>query len=85
MVDRTIKTITRTVTLSDLTPVELASIFAAYDDGQQAAFFNALAAETGDWPGTGWEGQCYHICKNLSPDGQRIVADLADNYISSIT
>lgn len=71
------QTVTRTVTLSDLTPVELASIFAAYDSEQQATFFTALRAETKDWPGTGWCGQSWHIADAADYDALFVIMTLA--------
>lgn len=79
---RDVKTVTRTVTISDLTPAEMASIFAGWFDTDQAAFFDALAAETADWPGCGWGGQAYELCTKLGEPGTRMVADLSDAYIS---
>ncbi len=64
------KAVTRTVTVSDLEPHELASIFAAYDDDQQAAFFDAVADEVKDWGGTGWCGQCSWFVPKLKADGK---------------
>ena len=72
--------VTRTVTLGDLTPEELASIFAAYDSKQQAAFFAAIKAEAArDWPGFGWEGQAWHIVSDLDADGIEVLTDLAEH------
>lgn len=73
--------VTRTVTLSDLTPAELASILAAYDAKQQAAFFSALTVEARDWPGTGWDGQAWHIVSILDADGTKAVGSLAEHFI----
>lgn len=79
MSDRTVNTVTRTVTISDLTPAEMASIFASWFDDQQAQFFDALADETKDWPGCGWSGQAYCIAQKLGPKGRRIMNDMIDN------
>lgn len=75
----TIRTaVTRTITLSDLTPAEVASIFSNWTDQEQAAFFNALAGEVKDWPGTGWCMQCSYITQKLDDGGRRIVEKLAE-------
>ena len=72
------KAVTRTVTVSDLSPSELASIFSAYDDNEQAAFFDALAEEVKDWPGSGWCMQCAWFIPKLSKGGKDIVAKMAE-------
>ncbi len=72
------KAITRTVTLSDLSPAELASIFAQMDSGQQAAFFDALAEEVKDWPGTGWCMQCSWIEQEMTPRARDVVRKLME-------
>lgn len=79
MPDRDVKTITRTVTISDLTPEEMASVFAGWHSGRQAAFFNALAAEAKGWPGAGWTGQAGAVAAddNLARTGADIIRDLA--------
>lgn len=79
MAENAVKTVTRTVTVSDLTPAEMASIFAGWYDDQQAAFFDALAAETKDWPGCGWAGQAYAFGQKLGNDGRMIMDTLIDN------
>lgn len=78
MSEVTKQAITRTVTLSDLTPAELASIFAAFDDHHQAAFFDALADEVKDWPGTGWSMQCCYFVPKLGDRGRAVLADMAE-------
>ena len=80
MADKTVNTVTRTVTISDLTPEEMASIFAAWDDHQQGAFFNALHVEAKDWPLGGWNGQFWHVVKHLDANGREVVGDLVENY-----
>lgn len=76
---RDVKKITRTVTVSDLTPKEMASIFAEWFDDKQAAFFNALAVESKNWPGGGFGGQMYAMSGYLDEGGRRIVDDIIDN------
>lgn len=76
---RDVKTITRTVTISDLTPQEMASIFADWFDDEQAEFFDALHEESKDWPGCGFGGQAYAFAQKLGPGGRKIVDDIIDN------
>jgi hypothetical protein len=68
---------TRTVSLADLTPSELAAIFAHMNSDDQAHFFNKVASETRGWPGTGWCGQCAYIIDGLSDEGAKVVLTLA--------
>lgn len=82
MAERTVKTVTRTLTVSDLTPAEMASVFADWSDIDQAEFFHHLRAESRDWPNSGWCGQAYNIVSRLSPDGRAIVEALADHVRS---
>lgn len=77
MAERHKLVVTRTVTLSDLTPAELASIFAGWDDNLQAEFFTHIAEESKDWPGTGWEMQACHIADKLASAGKKVVLQLA--------
>lgn len=70
--------VTRTVTVSDLTPQELASIFAAYPDDDQAAFFDAVAEEVKDWPGSGWCMQCCWFIPKLGKGGREVVEKMAE-------
>jgi hypothetical protein len=79
MAETTKIAVTRTVTLSDLTPAEMASIYAAWDNELQAEFFHHIAAEAKDWPGGGWMMQALYIADNLSPEGARIVRELAES------
>ena len=69
--------ITRTVTISDLTPQEMASIFTGWYDDEQAAFFDAIKAETVGWPGSGWCGQACAIAQHLKPEGRDVIVTLA--------
>lgn len=71
--------VARTVTLSDLTPAEVASIYSAWDSRLQAEFFDHIAREAKEWPGTGWMMQALYIADNLTPEGARIVTELAES------
>lgn len=68
---------TRTITLDDMTPEELAQLFAPMGSDEQARFFDALAVITGDWRGLGWCGQCAYMVDNLSTAGAEVVLTLA--------
>jgi hypothetical protein len=79
MADQTKVAITRTVTLSDLTPQEVASIFCEFSNHQQAQFLDAIAAEAESWPGMGWNGQALSIAESddLTERGARVGEQLA--------
>jgi hypothetical protein len=82
MAEDTKTIITRTITVGDLTPQELASSFAQMDSGQQAAFFHALHEETQSWPGAplGWLGQATFIADDLTKEGKLIIRDLRECF-----
>jgi hypothetical protein len=71
------QSVTRTITVSDLTPQELASIFANYSCDEQAAFFDALVEEGRDWPGTGWCMQSSYFVPKVGSEGQDLIAKFA--------
>lgn len=73
--------ITRTVAIDDLTPAEMASIFAHWFDEEQAEFFNVIARESKDWPGSGFCMQACHIAEHLDDGGRRIIGDLAGHAL----
>ena len=70
--------VTRTIELSDLTPQELAELFARMFDDEQAAFFNALKPITDKWPCAGWCQQCSQIVEHLDKGGFEVIAKLAE-------
>ena len=70
--------ITRTVTIDDITPQELATLFLDMPDSEQAAFFNAFKATTDTWPGAGWCQQCCAMSEYLDNDGKGTIAKLAE-------
>ncbi len=80
MADRKSSTVTRTITVSDLTPAELASIFAQFSDHEQAQFFDAVGEESKDWPGSGWEQQACSICASdsMTSRGRNVIRALAE-------
>ena len=83
MAERDVQTVTRTITVSDLTPAEMASIFANYDSIQQAAFFAAIRDESRDWPNSGWCGQAHYIVTDANPDAMFVLDKLADHVVAA--
>lgn len=71
--------ITRSIVIDDLTPAEIAQLFAGQDSGGQAEFFTELAKITAGWPGAGWCMQCAHIKDLMTPEGRQIVTTLAEH------
>lgn len=69
--------VTRTLEIDDMTPQELASIFARWFADEQAAFFSAIAVESKDWPGTGWCQQACAIAEHLDDAGRSVIEKLA--------
>lgn len=77
MSERHASAITRTVTVSDLTPTEVASIFAQWNDTEQARFFEALVEDGKSFEGTGWCGQALWFVPNMNRDAQNLLAVFA--------
>ncbi len=73
--------ITRTITVDDLTPGELAEIFAEMSGDQQAEFFTAVWIIARAWPGAGWCQQSYDIARNLDRDGREAIETLAAHVL----
>lgn len=71
------KPVTRTVSVNDLTPQELAALFCQLCNDEQAEFFAAVADESKDWPGTGWDGQAMAIVEKLDSAGRFVLSALA--------
>lgn len=71
-------TLTRTISIADITPQELGEIFSAMWGEEQAAFFNALKPITDRWSGAGWCQQSSEIVKHLDKGGSDIIAKLAE-------
>ena len=61
-------TVTRTIEINDLTPKEMAEIFASYLAEEQAEFFNSLWELGKDWPGAGWCQQSCSIVTLVNSD-----------------
>ena len=68
----------RTITIDDITPQELAKLFLGMFGDEQAAFFNAMKAETDKWSGAGWCQQSCAISKHLNKDGIETILKLAE-------
>lgn len=71
------KQVTRTVTVNDLTPEELASLFCQLCNDEQARFLTAVCREAMDWPGTGWDGQAAAIAQKSDAEGRSVIGSLA--------
>lgn len=73
--------VTRTVTIDDLTPQEVAQLFCGFFDCGQAAFFNEVARISATWPGAGWCSQAFAIADNsaLTVEARRVIEQLAEH------
>lgn len=72
-------TITRTITLDDLTPVELADCFASMFADEQAKFFAEVARIAATWPGAGMCQQACSIATHLDVNGLFVIEKLAEH------
>lgn len=70
--------ITRSITIADITPQELANVFAGMWAEEQAEFFGHVWEIARAWPGAGWCGQSSAIAKALTPAGKDCIAKLAE-------
>ena len=70
--------VTRTITIDDIAPEELARVFLRYDGEQQAAFFNSMKAVTDTWPGAGWCSQCLCVSEHLDASGIETILKLGE-------
>lgn len=73
------KSITRTITLDDLTPEELAELFCKMFADEQAAFFAKVAQIASTWPGAGMCQQACAIAKHLDDEGRSVIERLAEH------
>ena len=71
-------TVTRTLTISDVTPEELATVFAKMWAEEQAEFFAKVWLIAREWPGAGWCQQCSAIAPLLDQNGKDCIAKLAE-------
>ena len=72
-------TVTRTFTLDDLYPAELAEIFADWDAYKQAEFLGHVGKIAATWPGTGMCAQALNIARYLDKDGRYVIERIADH------
>ncbi len=70
--------ITRSVTIDDITPQELATVFAGMWADEQADFFEHVGFLAKDWPGAGWCQQSSQIALKLNDLGRETIAKLAE-------
>lgn len=68
--------ITRTFEIADITPEELAQVFAGMYADEQARFFAAIKPIAAQWPGAGWCQQSHGIARNLNADGRFVIDTL---------
>lgn len=71
--------ITRTITLDDPTPAELAQAFCDLDGDDQAAFLSAVWRIAKDWPGAGWCQQSHAIAQAADSDAREAIRTLASH------
>ena len=71
--------VTRTIEVNDLTPGELATLFADMNGDQQAQFFATVWDIAKAWPGAGWCQQSYDIVRfaDANPGARDAIATLA--------
>jgi hypothetical protein len=72
-------TITRTFTIDDLSPEELAALFADMHGEQQALFFSEVGKIAATWPGAGMCMQALSIAENLDASGRYVIERIADH------
>lgn len=70
--------ITRTFTITDVEPEELASVFAHMDGAQQARFFSRVGEIAAEWPGAGWCQQCCSISEHLDAKATETILKLGE-------
>lgn len=75
--------VTRTIEINDLTPAELAVLFAAMDASQQAMFFSQVWHIARSWPGAGWCQQSCEIanCADAYAGTRDFVTTLAAHFV----
>lgn len=72
--------ITRTIEFTDITPDEMAKVFASWEAQGQAEFLNEVGNISRAWPGAGWCMQALYIAPLLDRDGQMVVEGLGNHY-----
>jgi hypothetical protein len=71
--------VTRTVEVNDLTPEELATLFAEMDGQQQVDFFSEVWKIAKKWPGAGWCQQSYEIARLADNNAIQTIRTLASH------
>lgn len=70
--------LSRTFKITDITPEELAALFAHMHGDEQARFFAHVGAIATGWPGAGWCRQSCAISEHLDPLGTETILKLAE-------
>jgi hypothetical protein len=73
--------VTRSVTLDNLTAREIAELFCGLDSEAQAEVFNHITDIARDWSGAGWCQQANSIltARSLTDEGRKAIGSLADH------
>jgi hypothetical protein len=76
--------VTRTIQIDDLTPQELAALFAGMSNRQQAEVFSEIWRIAKEWPGAGWCRQSCDIVDVLDKDGRDALETLAAHLLPEV-
>lgn len=68
----------RTVEIDDITPDELAALFADMDSKKQARFFARVGEIAATWSGAGWCQQSCAISEHLDKIGTETIIKLSE-------
>ena len=71
--------VNRTISFDDLTPEELAELFAAMDGQEQSDFFAAVWSLAKKWPGAGWCQQSHEIARLADNNAIQTIRTLASH------
>lgn len=71
--------VTRTIELSDLTPLELAELFADMESEEQVEFFSEVWQIAKRWPGAGWCQQSSYIARDADNNAIQAIRTLASH------
>lgn len=78
--------LTRSITIDDLTPEEMAYLFCEMDSRGQARFFTRVGEMAANWSGAGWCQQSCAISQHLDKTATETIIKLgewaADPYVS---
>lgn len=74
--------VTRTIQFEDLTPRELAELFAEMNGDKQAQFFAAIWDIAKEWSGAGWCKQSHEIaqCADVNDGARQAITTLAAHF-----